>query len=260
MDFATIMKVGPWQVSLVRVAEAAGQLDARARRAAFFAPAELDHMDGLLIEKRRNEWMAGRLAAKLALRRLRRNLHGTAPALADIRIANRPDGPHRGQPVAAEGEHVGISHSHSYAAAVAGTLPVGIDIERVRPFSVTVREMMLTPGERERLAGLSPEAADERHTLAWAFKEAFMKAHGLGVFGSFADLELRDVRTRDGTGERRLSWSVSPELSRRLPVAGWQDWQGFSQVMDGYVLCLVGRHARAAASGLRGMAEAGAGR
>jgi phosphopantetheine--protein transferase-like protein len=142
---------------------------------------------------------------------------------------------------------------------VAGTLPVGIDIERVRPFSGTVREMMLTPGERERLAGLSPEAADERHTLAWAFKEAFMKAHGLGVFGSFADLELGDVQARDGTGERRLSWNVSPELSRRLPVAGWQDWQGFSRIMDGYVLCLVGRHAHAPASGLRGLTEAGAG-
>lgn len=245
MDFATSMKVGPWQVSLVRVDAAAGQLDTRPARAAFFAPAELDHIESLGIEKRRKEWMAGRLAAKLALRRLRRGRHGTAPPLAGIAIANRPEGPHRGQPVAGEGEHIGISHSHDYAAAVAGPHPVGIDIERVRPFSGAVREMMLTQRERERLAGLAPEATDEGHTLAWAFKEAFMKAHGLGVFGAFPDIELLEAPSPDGGPDRLLSWSLSPALSRRLPPCGRPDWQAVARIVDGYALCVAGRHAEA---------------
>ena len=237
MDFATRLRIGPWQVSMVSIAAVVDLIDAGSDLSAFLSEAERARLTGLRIAKRRREWLAGRLAAKDALARLRLGGSAQTADLAAIAVGSRDKENGRGQPVAGDGEYVSISHSHGYAAAVASHRPVGVDIERVRLLSVSAQEVAFTARERERAFGAAGRLEEARQTIVWTFKEAFMKAHGQGVFGAFADLELEDVAI-DG----RLSWRVSPDLTRRLGVEEWSSWCGFSDLGGDYALSVVGRH------------------
>jgi 4'-phosphopantetheinyl transferase EntD len=264
MDLATgipvgRVAVGPWRVSVVSIDALADRMAAGPDLAPFFGAEERARIAGFAVAKRRREWAAGRLAAKDAVARLRRGpsteADGIAPAdlaadlaaaeLAAIVVGSREDEPHRGQPVAGAGEHVSISHSHGLAVAVASRSPVGVDVERVRPFPAPARESAFTERERRRVEGAPAPVEEAHHTVVWTFKEAFMKAHGLGVFGAFADLELEDVAL-DG----RLSWRLSPDLARRLGEDG-PGWCGFAELDGGYAISVVGQDPGAARAGGR---------
>lgn len=247
--------VGPWRVSVVSIDAVAERMAAGPDLSPFFGEEERARIAGFGIAKRRREWAAGRLAAKDAVARLRRGpspeADGIAPAdlapadLAAVVVGSREDEPHRGQPVAGPGEHVSISHSHGLAVAVASRSPVGVDVERVRPFPAPARETAFTERERRRVEGAPAPVEEAHHTVVWTFKEAFMKAHGLGVFGAFADLELEDVAL-DG----RLSWRLSPDLARRLGEDG-PGWCGFAELDGGYAISVVGQDPGAAPAGGR---------
>jgi len=71
-----------------------------------------------------------------------------------------------------------LSHSGDRAAAAVADVPVGVDIQRVRPLSPGVLRRVFSPEERA-WAGDDPA----RQTRLWTMKEAYGKMLGVGIFG-----------------------------------------------------------------------------
>lgn len=72
-----------------------------------------------------------------------------------------------------------ISHSHGLVACGFSARPLGLDVERVRPFSPQLAGRIQAPGE-EALAGAHPDS-DSRWSQLWTCKESCMKYTGLGM-------------------------------------------------------------------------------
>ena len=165
---------------------------------------------------RKREWLAGRLAAKEAVRRLaQRQAKRLYPA--DI-IINRQE---NGQPYASGiwatnitwSPVISISHKDNLAIAVAGSRSdcksIGVDIEVLSVKDEGFEELAFSQQEREALQQLQGTARDLRLTQMWCAKEAAGKALGIGLSANPRSLkaELRHgdqenaqfaVRTADG--------------------------------------------------------------
>ena len=164
-------------------------------------------LEGIPAERRRGDWLAGRVAAKRALRAACRRQHETVPSYDAIEILNDANGVprftvHR-RPELADRLDISIAHTDGAAvAAVADMLAsgtVGVDIEITKPLSLELVRRVLQPGEAERL--------DETATACptplelWTAKEAAMKA------ASHLCTALRDVE---------LSWNGTRTLRARV--------------------------------------------
>ncbi|MDJ0450857.1 4'-phosphopantetheinyl transferase superfamily protein [Methylocystis sp. JR02] len=232
MRWARNVRLGDWTVTLVDVHVTAKSLADEKRRRTVLSPQEAEAYNALRFEKRRREWLAGRLAAKLALRRRLRASGGTPPPLARIAVSNR-DGA-SGPPVSPIAGVVSISHSHGLAAAVAGPAPVGVDIERLRPFSASLRTVFLSDAERAWL-GRAEAEQPELPTLGWAFKEAFCKARLIGIQDGLPGPEWRGW---DDNG--RLLWRWPREAAPRKKDAIFANWQAHGRLIDDYAVVVVG--------------------
>ena len=80
----------------------------------------------------------------------------------------------------AGGVFVSVAAPGSFAACAVARAPVGIDLEGLGATLEPVA-LVLTPGERDALATLSPELASRRFLEIWTAKEAYLKASGLGL-------------------------------------------------------------------------------
>jgi 4'-phosphopantetheinyl transferase EntD len=164
-------------------------------------------------EQRRRDWLAGRTAAKRALRaEVRGRGHGVLPYGA-IELWNESDGAPRfmiaGLP--AIGDQLNISIAHADGAAVAGVADtnasgtVGVDIEMTRALSDALVGRVLQPAE---VARLRTQAAQPTALMIWTAKEAALKA-------AHADCSaLRDVELTWGE-DRHLSAHVIHDDARR---------------------------------------------
>jgi phosphopantetheinyl transferase len=143
-------------------------------------------------ESRQLEWLAGRAAAKEAVRRLLDIHYGLDLRLADIEILPDPWGRPRVEGAwrdsVAGPPSVSISHADGLAVAVAGLAPsmaeewlLGIDVEPVRPRAPGFADAAFDGGEAEILRGLPPDSRDEWMLRSWCAKEAVAKALGLGL-------------------------------------------------------------------------------
>jgi 4'-phosphopantetheinyl transferase len=77
-----------------------------------------------------------------------------------------------------------VSHSHGLALfALTGRCEVGVDLEHVRPFSdeMGLAERFFTPREAAALRALDACGRRETFFRLWTRKEAYLKAHGLGL-------------------------------------------------------------------------------
>lgn len=108
----------------------------------WFTPAELAIVRSFPREKRRNEWMASRIAEKILRQR------------------------------GAAGSHVSFSHSGPYGAAAVDSHPVGFDVERIRPMSESAAHLFLTDDE---IAEMQSCTIDHRILHFWSAKEALWK-------------------------------------------------------------------------------------
>lgn len=148
--------------------EALRELD---RSSCFLSEAEKLICRRLATEKRRLDWLSGRLAAKKAL----------APRLnadaRDIEILNEPSG----RPYCTHPEAPAISISHTQAgglcAVSAGSEPIGADWEAVAPRDPRMLEFYTRPEER------GPQVLSDARlqTRLWSAKEAVLKLLGLGL-------------------------------------------------------------------------------
>jgi 4'-phosphopantetheinyl transferase EntD len=144
--------------------------------------------------KRRDEFVAGRLAARDALERLRDQAPGLGYAFAVLAEAGERQGcPRvvdaglRSLPI-----HVSISHCESLAIAVAAPVQLGVDLVRVEPQPAGFGDEAFDPRELASWAVALDLDGDHPEVLAHAFaaKEALVKWIGRG-FG----LAMREVTT-----------------------------------------------------------------
>jgi phosphopantetheinyl transferase len=140
--------------------------------------------------RRRRSWLAGRIAAKDAVRALLWRL-GHGPLFpVEVAIANEPSG----RPVVrtSTGRNLRVSIAHKGEVAVAMACeqtPVGIDIERIETRGDSFAEISFTPDE---LRLVRDEPRDEAWTRLWSAKEAAAKALGTGLAGSPIRFPIRD--------------------------------------------------------------------
>jgi phosphopantetheinyl transferase len=200
----------PADVLAVSIAEIWSEREALT---AFLAPAELSAFRGFQVDKRRQDWLAGRIAAKRAVER--------ATGLPMERIEIRTDlvGPTRGRPYAAiRGKEtilgvLSITHAGWIAAATFNALPVGLDLELVIPHDDSFTSLAFTEEERRAWSHLGGAARDLAITRAWCMKEAISKWRGCGLRAPFDELLLREdprVRVDDGTvrdGDALYCWA-----------------------------------------------------
>lgn len=176
--------------------------------------------------KRRDEFVAGRLAAHEALEQL----HSRAPGLGTAFAVLAETGERQGCPKVVDDHlralaiHVSISHCDTLAIAVAAGVPVGIDLVRVEPQPASFADEAFDARELASWAVALDLDGDHPEVLAHAFaaKEALVKWIGRG-FG----LGLREVTTIpeapiERAGDRRAhvigEW---PGMKRRFVVRRW---------------------------------------
>jgi 4'-phosphopantetheinyl transferase len=190
--------------------------DVRARLASWhLGPDEASYVATLALRRRREEWLAGRMALKYAVRAQQEHSGRTPTACRDIRIEQVAQGLRAGKPVTDLPVEVGLTHSGDYAVAVCGTGAVGVDLERPRTVSPPLARILAEDGES---AGADPAGQRLRVMpllLRWACKEAVLKYYGFGL-----RVDTREVRLTGWHEDGRFAWRPGPELMRHAPAAG----------------------------------------
>ncbi len=130
--------------------------------------------------QRQADRIAGRVAAKRAIASL------TGASFERIHIARAPSGEPLVRLDGAPGPRVSITHSGGRAMAVASWRgKLGLDLEQVRARHPAFAEEWFSVTEQARF-GNDPA----KLTMAWAAKEAVLKALGLGMAGNPREIEV----------------------------------------------------------------------
>jgi phosphopantetheine--protein transferase-like protein len=171
-------------------------------------------------EKRRKEWILGRVAAKDAVRLFLKDQYQLNAHPADIEITTDK----HGRPIA-DGELIekldcrltlSITHSGGSAAAVVGKcdnyLGVGIDMEQVGQNHEGLERVTLSPKERTLLRAVPIPKREEWLLRLWCAKEAVAKALGRGMTGNPLNLIVQKIDAEPG----EVSLALSGELARQL--------------------------------------------
>jgi phosphopantetheinyl transferase (holo-ACP synthase) len=167
-------------------------------------------------ESRRLEWLAGRAAAKEAVRSLLASQHGLDVPLPDIEIHHdeqgRPlvDGAWRD--LVPDLPVVSIAHTQGLAVAVAGLAParageallLGIDAEYVAERAPGFAEVAFDGDELRTIRSLPPGLQEEWLHRAWCAKEAVGKALGVGLIEGPRCVRVDDIDPEGGKVAVRL--------------------------------------------------------
>ena len=203
---------------------------------------------GMRFEKRRNDWLTGRWAAKSLLAR-----SGMLPSVGKrdhFQILNEESG----APFAADLKGVRLpgclSISHRAGAAFcafssAAGVQLGVDLELIEPKEASFFEDYFTPSEKSLVLGCGEKQRNLAILLAWSGKEAVFKALGTGLrmdtrsvetggFGWIADQSITENEWYDlflscakkdfnFQGRWMLRGSYVMVLARRIMIgdAGW---------------------------------------
>lgn len=157
------------------------------------SPEERDYwLKEVRAQKRKREWLMGRIAAKDAVRALIKRHKQIELAPADIIIMGT-----KAQRPTVQGHWIGdtgwspllsISHANGVATALAASpaahRQAGIDIEFVRERQDGFEAMVLSEDERKHLVGLAYGDREVAITSFWCAKEAAGKAFGTGLGGN----------------------------------------------------------------------------
>jgi phosphopantetheine--protein transferase-like protein len=140
--------------------------------------------------RRQIEWLAGRIAAKDAVRSALWERGAQAVFPIEVEIVDEPSG--RPNVVSARATDLAVSIAHKRGIAVAllgrgrGCAP-GVDVERVEPRDAGFERTAFGEAERallERIAAGGSDARLEWIARFWAAKEALAKARGSGLGGA----------------------------------------------------------------------------
>ena len=201
-------------LDLLKLGEEINKLGQKKIALHYFSTKELLHWARFTLDKRKHEWLGGRLAAKyIAAKALdyadRQNI---APLWSDLEIM--PDD--NGRPFLSVNNEktyshlpdISISHSEAMAAAMAVSRGCcGIDIQKVTPRAVKVSERFCTPAEKHILHASFTLSDRETTVLTklWAAKEALRKVPNLRSLPGFLELELIKI-IADSSGNGQGPW------------------------------------------------------
>lgn len=145
--------------------------------------------------RRKRTWLAGRVAAKDAVRIFMKQQGLPAIYPQEMRIENDEFGaPHvlrnvtEGLPL---GLHLSITHKGQRAAAMVGWNPVGIDMEQVQTLDLAELDIGFSAQELELVRQSSPEPEEISITRAWVAKEVVAKQSGKGLQGLPKDYRIQ---------------------------------------------------------------------
>ncbi len=190
----------------------------------FLSEWEHSYIHGLKIQKRKMDFLCGRLAGKRAVRRhLIKNYHSSMnigiehPPFRDIEIKRTVTGRPAvfiknnapGKDASKNGTsdyYVSISHTEGVAASLVSNKMdckgIGIDIEKIEPRDNSLFNVAFTDFEIESLRkkvahmnGDGDKLLTEEIARYWSIKEAVMKAMGVGV-----NIDLKDIEVRETDG------------------------------------------------------------
>ncbi len=161
-------------------------------------PEELLQLDRFSLEKRRREWLGGRICAKQSLL-LHLDLAAPPPlpSPGDCRIENEESGrPHlifTGKKTFGPVE-ISISHSKNHATALCACSPCGIDIQHPATNLYKVKERFADSREEEILtASLRSHSPLEQLVMLWSAKEAVKKMLSKNTMPGFHELILHTI-------------------------------------------------------------------
>jgi phosphopantetheinyl transferase len=171
-------------------------------------------------DKRRTEWLLGRVVAKDAVRLFLKRQYDLRLCPADIDIM--PD--QHGQPCV--GGHwaaglacvplVSLAHAAGTALAIAGhdgqCHGIGVDIEYLGRTGAEFERMAFTPEEHGALSALDTAVHEEWSLRLWCAKEAVAKALGRGMAGGPGGLRIQAVDRCTGCVQVALSEGFAREL------------------------------------------------
>lgn len=189
-------------------------------------PAELTDFNEFSFEKRKSEFLLGRLVSKLTVSEWLQQ-KGKNWDLLQLRmgndIFNKPYC-HPEQPVLLESwPNLSLSHSHGMAAALVFSRehPMGIDLEKIDEKHTEVVAAEMTSQERDIFAGLGLKGALP-YTLNWTIKEAYSKAIGVGLTTPFKVMEVKEIQ-----GHKQVYFETWLRNFHQFRVHSW--------VLNGYV-------------------------
>lgn len=173
-------------------------------------------------ERRRREWLLGRLAAKNAVRLFAKKQYRIRVTTTDVEIAtDRYGRPTVEGKIAEEIDgdiSISISHSGGEAVALAGKCGdhggVGIDIERVDQSCAGLETGILDAKEQALFSAIPASERDEWLLRLWCAKEAVAKAIGRGMAGGPLNLVVQELGPSTGT----VAVVIAGQLARQLPI------------------------------------------
>lgn len=154
-----------------------------------FSQNERDLLDSHRHPGRRRSWVAGRLAARKALKKW--SIANKEP-VADCEILRDPSGKPRIS--GRQDLHLSISHSGTLAVAIVGKCPVGVDLERQEDRPDSLARAFFSPEENQWMRQ-DPGQRTRRCNELWTRKEAVSKLLGKGGSLVFSRLPVLDGQT-----------------------------------------------------------------
>jgi len=125
-----------------------------------FSKEELEMLDSFSYEHRKKEWMCERILSE--------RLTGIENLQITYDENNKPF-------IKDSKLHISLSHSHDMLAVIIDKQNTGIDIERIRPNVMKIKEKFMSDAE---LGSLKNENIEEQLTLYWCVKESLYKLYG----------------------------------------------------------------------------------
>ncbi len=162
-------------------------------------PPELAHAKNFKLAKRQNEWLTGRICAKLAAMQYHNNDSSTSVTLQpqQITIANTESGrPYLSGALSAvlKNADISLSHGAEHGLALVADVHCGVDIQQPQDTLIRVREKLCELEEEELLRANLPELSELQHlTLLWSAKEAAKKALSHHRMPGFLELILTRI-------------------------------------------------------------------
>ncbi len=157
---------------------------------------ECSYFESLLFQRRKSNFLLGRLSAKQAASVLLREQN-----LRNISVETGVFGQPLLRTTGVPGYQVSIAHCDDIGTAVVfpEAHPMGIDIERISPNRNKTMESQLTTEERERIAAVrGVEEYSVLLTVSWTVKEAISKILRTGFTASLQVLEINEIRFNSG--------------------------------------------------------------
>jgi 4'-phosphopantetheinyl transferase EntD len=163
------------------------QLDRDVRQ--YLTGAERNWYDALRSKKRKSEFCAGRIAAKLAIRKFRPDLQ-----ISEINVLRSESG----APIVTDIDeiHLSITHCARFAIAVTAPFFVGVDLEVNEPRPKALIKYFMNEAESVHILGKDPYLQDYETNCLWTRKEAVSK---VGRWGGSLDFKTIDCTSTNTT-------------------------------------------------------------